>query len=188
MEQNGEEERSSGRRFPRASEPATPLRVASRPAPASAVAVVHRCRSLRIGRKDVLLSASRALEAKALELGAHAVVAAAFQSAEHFTPATHERYRRLASRSALVAALGIGMGIEPAPGVRGANLAPDDILRHEWNLAVLGPHYAGALVARDLGDDGPDRERRFEFVLTFDRDLVVDVAAALIARVSSVVG
>jgi len=76
------------------------------------------------------------------------------------------------------------MTAEPAPGVRGAYLAPDDILRHEWNLAVLGPHYAGALVARDLGDSGPDRDRRFEFALTFDRDLVVDVAAALIARVS----
>jgi hypothetical protein len=40
-------------------------------------------------------------------------------------------------------------------------------------------------VARDLGDDGPDGERRFEFLLTFDRDLVVDVAAALIGRVSA---
>ncbi|MBV9366307.1 MAG: hypothetical protein JOY89_18875, partial [Solirubrobacterales bacterium] len=39
------------------------------------------------------------------------------------------------------------------------------------------------LVARDLGDRGPDRGRRFEFVLTFERELVVDVAAALIARV-----
>lgn len=46
---------------------------------------------------------------------------------------------------------------------------------------MIAPHYAGALVARDLGDGGPDRDRRFEFVLTFDRDLVVDVAAALIA-------
>jgi DICT domain-containing protein len=86
----------------------------------------------------------------------------------------------------LVAALGVGMGAEPVPGVRGADLATDDILRHEWNLAVLGPHYAGALVARDLGDVGPDRDRRFEFVLTFDRELVIDVAAALVRRVSSV--
>ncbi|MGZ4298376.1 MAG: sensor domain-containing phosphodiesterase [Solirubrobacteraceae bacterium] len=169
-------------------EPAMSLRVARRAAPVSPVALVHRRRSLRIGRKDVLLSASRALEAQALELGAHAVVAAAFQSATHFTPATRERYRRLASRSALVAALGVGMSAEPAPGVRGADLAPDDILRHEWNLAVLGPHYAGALVARDLGDGGPDRDRPFEFVLTFDRDLVVDVAAALIARVGEAAG
>lgn len=173
---------------PSVAQPATTLRVARRQVSHSPVALVHRRRSLRVGRKDVLLSASRALEAKAAELGAHAVVAAAFQDVRHFTPATQTRYARLAQRASLVAALGVGMGVEPAPGVRGADLARDDILRHEWNLAVLGPHYAGALVARDLGDSGPDRERRFEFVLTFDRELVVDVAAALVGRVSSALG
>jgi DICT domain-containing protein len=150
---------------------------------ASPVALVHRRRRLRTGRKDVLLSASRALEAKAMDLGAHGVVAAAFQDARHFTPASRARYERLADQSAFVAALGVGMGTEPAPGVSGADLTLDDILRHEWNLAVLGPHYAGALVARDLGDAGPDRDRRFEFVLTFDRHLVVEVAASLVGRV-----
>jgi DICT domain-containing protein len=155
---------------------------------ASPVALVHRRRSLRIGRKDVLLSVSRALEAKAMQLGPHGVVAGAFQDVRHFTPATRTRYERLADRSAFVAALGIGMGAEPVRGVRGAHLASDDILRHEWNLAVLGPHYTGALVARDLGDTGPDRDRRFEFVLTFDRDLVIEVAATLVGRVSSVGG
>ena len=43
----------------------------------------------------------------------------------------------------------------------------------------------GALVARDLGDAGPDRDRRFE-ALTFDRQLVVDVTAALVGRVSAI--
>lgn len=142
---------------------------------------------MSIGRKDVLLSVSRALEANALELGEHAVVVAAFQDAAHFTPATYERYRRLATKVAFIAALGVGMGTEPAPSVRGASLARDDVLYGEWDIAVLGPHYAGALVARDLGDTGPDRDRRFEFVLTFDRDLVIDVAAALIGRLKTTV-
>jgi hypothetical protein len=161
------------------------LGVAPRVVPSSPVAVVHGRRALRVGRKDVLLSVSRALEAKALELGDHAIVVATFQEARHFTAATYTRYRRLASRVAFIAALGVGMSEDPAPGVRGASLDRDDPLRDEWNIAVLGPHFAGALVARDLGDRGPDRDRRFEFVLTFDRDLVVDVAAALIARVTS---
>jgi hypothetical protein len=42
---------------------------------------------------------------------------------------------------------------------------------------------AASLVARDLGDDGPDAERRFEFVLSHDRTLAIQVAAALLARV-----
>jgi hypothetical protein len=37
-----------------------------------------------------------------------------------------------------------------------------------------------------FGPAGPDRDRRFEFALTFDRDLVIVVAAALIARVNAV--
>jgi hypothetical protein len=161
------------------------LGIAPRAVVSSPVELVHDRRSFRIGRKDVLLSVSQALEAQALELGDHAVVVAAFQDVRHFTPATYARYRRLASRAAFVAALGKGMPEDPAPGVRGATLESGDALCGEWNIAVLGPHYAGALVARDLGDAGADRERRFEFVLTFDRDLVVDVAAALISRVKS---
>jgi EAL domain-containing protein (putative c-di-GMP-specific phosphodiesterase class I) len=108
--------------IPPVAEPATSLRVPLRQAPTSPVALVHRHRSLRTGRKDVLLSASRALEAKALELGPHAVVAAAFQNARHFTPATLGRYGRLGARSALVAALG-GRDGSPA-GPRRARRRP----------------------------------------------------------------
>ena len=160
------------------------LGLAPRVPRSSPVELVHARRGLRIGRKDVLLSVTRALEAQALELGEHAVVAAAFQHVRHFSPRTRARYEQLGAHTSLTVALGIGMPDPPATGVRGANLAPDDELVGEWDIAVLGPHYAGALVAHDLGDPGPDRERRFEFVLTFDRELVVNVSAALIARVS----
>ena len=163
--------------------PTRRLRVAPHSLARSPVELVHTQRSLTVGRKDVLLSVSRALEAQALELGDHAIVVSAFQDSHHFTPATLALYERLGSRVAFAAVLGAGMSSEPAPGVRGGRLAPDDVLRGEWDIAVLGPHYAGALVARDLGDRGPDRDRRFEFVLTFERELVIDVAASLIARV-----
>jgi hypothetical protein len=52
-------------------------------------------------------------------------------------------------------------------------------------VAVVSPHFAAALVARDLGDAGPDGDRRFDFVLTYDRDLVVDVAACLMSRIAA---
>ena len=147
----------------------------------SPVALVHARRGLSIG---VLLSITRALEAQAMQLGAHAVVAATFQDVRHFTALTRVRYERLGARTGLTVALGAGMADPPADGVRGADLPPGDQLNGEWDIAVLGPHYAGALVARDLGDSGPDRERRFEFVLTFDRGLVTEVAATLISRVT----
>ncbi len=170
---------------PDASAAAVTVRTVAQLASTSPVELVHARRGLKLGRKDVLLSITRALEAKALELGEHAVVAGTFQHVRHFTPQTRVRYERLGAQTSLTVALGAGIPDPPAAGVRGVDLASDDPLAGEWDVAVLGPHYAGALVARDLGDTGPDYERRFEFVLTFDRELVVDVAAALIGRVSS---
>jgi DICT domain-containing protein len=82
-----------------------------------------------------------------------------------------------------VRALAEGMPAEPLPGVRGCVLDPDDALKGEWDIAVVGPHFAASLVARDLGDDGADGERRFEFVLSHDRTLATQVAAALMTRV-----
>ncbi|WP_345301113.1 DICT sensory domain-containing protein [Dactylosporangium matsuzakiense] len=64
--------------------------------------------------------------------------------------------------------------------VRGIALAADDPLRGEWNVIVVGPHFAGALVARDLADTGPDMHRRFTYALTYDRGLVLDAARALL--------
>lgn len=135
-----------------------------------------------IGRstKSGLMPISRYLEALAGEGTQPPVLIACFQEARHFTPRTAERYAHIAQRSPLVAALGVGLGEEPIPGVRGAHLGPDDPLRGEWNVIVIGPHLAAALVARDLGDGGPEPERRFEFALTHDRELVATAARSLL--------
>jgi hypothetical protein len=55
-------------------------------------------------------------------------------------------------------------------------------------VAVIGPHFAAAFVARDLGDTGADGDRRFEFFLTYERELVVRAARALMARLVPAVG
>jgi DICT domain-containing protein len=69
------------------------------------------------------------------------------------------------------------------PGVRGGVLEPSDPLLGEWDIAVIGPHFAATLVARDLGDHGPDAERRFEYVLSHDRETAIAVATTLISRI-----
>ena len=53
-------------------------------------------------------------------------------------------------------------------------------LANEWNVIVVGPSYTGALVAQDLGDVGDTRYRRYEHVVTHDRDLVVEAARSLL--------
>jgi EAL domain-containing protein (putative c-di-GMP-specific phosphodiesterase class I) len=162
---------------------ATAAAAAARPVSPWEVAVSRR--RPRATRKDLLIEMSKHLEIEAETLGDAAVVLAAFQHARHFTPATRERFAGLARQAGLVVALGIGMAATPAPGVHGTDLGDDDPVVGEWDVAVLGPHFAAALVARDLGDSGPELDRRFEYVLTYDRDLVCEIAAALVARVGN---
>jgi EAL domain-containing protein (putative c-di-GMP-specific phosphodiesterase class I) len=160
---------------------------ASAPAPdptASPYDAATATRAARPGDKRLLIEISKHLERQALTLGRPTVVVAAFQEGRFFTPPTARRYADLAGATAFVSALGEGMAVEPAPGVRGAVVDPADPVRGEWDLAVVGPHFAGALVARDLGDDGPDLDRRFDFVLTYEREAVVDIASSLLARVA----
>ena len=134
--------------------------------------------------RRLLLPISHHLEHRALRIGEGAVILSAFQEAKHFTPKTLRRYETLVRGASLVAAFGVGLGDEPVAGVRGAHIDAGDALAGEWSVVVLGPHFAGALVAKDLGDTGPDRERRFEFATVYDRGLVIAAAQTLLARIA----
>ncbi|MBC7552288.1 MAG: hypothetical protein H7269_15635 [Cellulomonas sp.] len=58
----------------------------------------------------------------------------------------------------------------------------------QWTVVILGAHQAVPLIARDLGDQDVDRDREFEFVLTYDRALVTAAAHALIGRIAPATG
>jgi diguanylate cyclase (GGDEF)-like protein/PAS domain S-box-containing protein len=147
--------------------------------------VVAAQRATADATKRLLLPMSHHLEQRALRIGEGAVILSAFQEARHFTRATVRRYEALARRASLVAAFGIGLSEEPVHGVRGAQLEPGDVLAGEWSVLVLGPHFAGALLARDLGDtDRADRDRRFTFATVYDRGLVIAAARTLLSRIA----
>lgn len=141
--------------------------------------IVAGRRPTSLATKRMLLPISQYLEAKAADRVEPPVLLACFQDGRYLTTPTARRFTRLADSAALVAALAVGMGEDPLPGVRGAKLAPGDPLCGEWNVIVVGPHFAGALVARDLGDTGPDLARRFDYALTYDRGLALTAARAL---------
>lgn len=130
--------------------------------------------------KDLLLPMSIHLEHNGLDPDEPIVLLACFQEARHFTVDTRRRFAHLADRAVFVGAVGVGMSAEPVRGVRGGNLAPDDPLRGEWDVIAIGPHFAGALVARDCGDSGRDGDRRFDYAITHDRDLVIRAAHTLL--------
>lgn len=140
--------------------------------------------ALRQSTKPLLVEISKHLEREAARLGSTAVVVSTFQEARHLTPSTVRRYRDLAQRVGFVGAIGEGLPDEPLEGVRGGRLAHDDIVHGEWAVAVLAPHFAAALLARDLGDDGPDADRRFEFALTYDRERVAAAARSLMSHIT----
>ena len=167
---------------------ALPGREATGPADVSPFGCLPATTPLRRSAKALLIELSKQLEREAMRLGETVVVAATFQEARHFTPSTTQRYRDLVERTGFVCALGEGLPIEPLPGLRGADLRPDDVVRGEWDVVVLGPHFSAALLARDLGDDGPDLERSFEYALTYDRATIVRAAHALLSRVAPRVG
>ena len=142
--------------------------------------IVSAHRPAVVTTKAALMPMSRHLEALARDSHQPPVLLACFQEARHFSAATARRFSAIAQRSPLVAALGMDLSDEPAPGVRGAHFAAGDALRGEWNVLLVGPHQAAALVARDLGDRGPEAERRFVFATTYDRALVVAAARSLL--------
>ena len=144
--------------------------------------VVASAREARRVTKDLLAETCMQLEHQGLDAAEPNVLLACFQEAGQFTPAIQSRYEFLATRAAFTGALGHGMPVTPVAGVRGADLAADDPLRGEWALIVIGPRFAAALVAHDLGDDGPDDQRRYDMVVTHDRELVIRAAEPLLRR------
>lgn len=147
--------------------------------------LISECRPVRQATKRELLQLSLELEAHAQGEGDAAVVLSTFQDETFFTEQSAARYARLAKRAALVGALGVGIPPNPAPLVRGASLDASEDLCGEWNVIVTGPHFAAAFVAKDLEEGAADMERKFEFALTYDRDLVVRAARSMMVRLSA---
>lgn len=141
-------------------------------------------RRVRHAPKHLLIPLSKTLELMALQAAVPPIVLAAFEHARFFRPSTVKDFTALAAKLPFVGALGVDMPACPAPGVRGASLSALDPLATEWTVAVLGAHTCGALIARDLGDAGADRDREFEFVVSYDRALVTAAAHSLVGRLT----
>lgn len=165
-------------------EPARPIRFLPLP-PATGLSpfeTASRERQSSRTTKGLLIPMSQHLEDRILNIDGAAVVFGCFQEARHFDGTTRRRYQAIAEQTTMCAALGQQMPADPAPGVRGGRLDPDDPLVGEWIVIAIGTHYAVALLAHDRGDDLPELSRRFDFVITHDRRLVVQAAQQVVRR------
>lgn len=136
----------------------------------------------RRGTKRLLVEMSKALEAQAAAVGQSMIVIGTFQHAKHFTALTSKRWHELADKTGFAGVYGVGLSQMLDGKIQHAPLDPDDDLVNEWNIAVLGPHFAALLSARDLHDNGPDLERTFDFVQTFDRTTVTQAVQTILGR------
>lgn len=138
---------------------------------------------MQVATKRTLIPVSRQLEVMARRHAPAVAIFGVFQQHHHFTTRSKMTYARLSMECAMVGALAAGMAPSPIGRVLGAALDPDDELTGEWTVVVIAPHYAAALIGKDLGDDdSADLDRRFSWAVTHDRGLVADVGAALMAR------
>lgn len=144
--------------------------------------VVRAARPLRRGGKDILQGIAGHLEAQAVALSERPVVLSTFEAGEDVPPDTQRRYARLTEQGSFVAALRTGGAPPVADGTRGARLPDGHRLAEEWSVVVVGPHYAGALVARRTRD-GEDATA-YDFAVTHDRPLVVEAGRALLRHVA----
>lgn len=147
------------------------------PTPFGAVA---EDRAVRTAGTALLLAMSKHLERQAASIGESCLVLTTFQKAAAFTPAAR-RYTALAEANSYVAVFGHGMADHPVPGVRGIDLDAAEPLAREWDLVIVGPHFAAVLAAHMIGNDPDDGWR---YVLSHDRNLAVRAAGTLMNRVT----
>jgi EAL domain-containing protein (putative c-di-GMP-specific phosphodiesterase class I) len=160
----------------------TPASMSEREHPVSPWDLVSGQPAVRRARKPLLLAMSQHLERQVFAGDDATLLLGALQLSRYFYPHTARRYESLAATAFLVAVFGDGVSPVPARGVRGQALLQGDPLLEEWTVVVITPHFAGALIANDVHDLGEQAERRFDYVVTFDRDIVLAAASSLVRR------
>jgi len=170
---------------PAASDPAHPSPQITPPTATTPYGLVQDGGGTRRSTKPLLMAISRQLEHQALGIGPSAVVFTTLQHARNFTADTARRYTRLAADSAFVAVFATDLPAEPTTGVRGVALSHADPLTGEWSVIVIGPHFTGALLARDVGDTEAESARRFDYQVTYDRPTVLAAATLLMHHIPS---
>ena len=142
-------------------------------------------RRVRHGTMPLLASISRELERQAARGHRTSLLISSFPDAHGLTAGIDTVYEELAANLAFVAAFSVGLPPNLGPGLRGVNIREDDPLRGTWNVVVLGAHFASMLAARETGTAAFEDEQVFDFVFTYERDIIVECAQALLLRIAN---
>ena len=143
--------------------------------------VVSVGREPQIAEKRMLTHIVDHLEDVAAHTGG-CVMLVGLEHDHYLPPERQQHYCDLARRNALTVVFADGAPPVQSPRFQVMSPGAASPLNHEWQLIVVSASYAGAFLARDLGDRGPDDDRRYEFIYTHDRDTVVTAAKAFLGE------
>ena len=143
-------------------------------------------RPVRRGTMPLLASISRELERQAARGHRTSLLISSFPGSHGSLESVDidTFYEELAANLAFVATLSVGIPPNLQPGLRGVSIRDDDPFRGTWNVVVLGAHFAAMLAAREDGQAGSKEEQAFDFVVTYDREIIVECAQALMLRIA----
>lgn len=144
-------------------------------------AIASRTAVPRAADERLLLEMSKDLERTATQASV-AVVLGTFQDQTHFAPSTSQRWRALSEKVGLVGVYGEGIRPMIEGNIHYAPLTSDDELATEWNVAVLGIHFAALLSAREMHRHQPGGRREFMFVQSYDRTIVTQAVRVILSR------
>jgi EAL domain-containing protein (putative c-di-GMP-specific phosphodiesterase class I) len=141
-------------------------------------------RTVRRGTIGLLAAISRELERQAATSRRTSLLISSFPGVDHWMSQMNDVYRELATELAFAAVLGVGIPPEPSPGLRGVNIYEDDPVSGTWNVIVISAHFAAMLAAKERPRP-TSTEQEFDFIFTYDRNVIVECAQALMLRVAS---
>jgi EAL domain-containing protein (putative c-di-GMP-specific phosphodiesterase class I) len=140
-------------------------------------------RTVRRGTIALLAAISRELERQAATASRTSLLISSFPGTDHWMSQMNEVHRELANELAFAAVLGVGIPPEPAPGLRGVNIHEDDPVSGTWNVIVISGHFASMVAAKERPQPS-SAEQEFDFIFTYDRDVIVECAQALMLRIA----
>lgn len=144
-------------------------------------------RPVRHGTMPLLASISDELERQAARGHRTSLLISSFPESQSSIERINTIYNELAAELAFVGALGVGLPADARPGLRGVTIRDDDPLRGTWNVIVVGAHFASMLAAREAGRSTQSQEpedQPYDFVFTYDREIIVECAQALMLRIA----
>jgi EAL domain-containing protein (putative c-di-GMP-specific phosphodiesterase class I) len=142
-------------------------------------------RRVRRGTIGLLAAISRELERQAATSSRTSLLISSFPGVDRWMSQMNEVYRERAEGLAYAAVLGVGIPPEPSPGLKGVNIHEDDPVSGTWNVIVISAHFASMLAAKERPLATDSAEQEFDFIFTYERDVIVACAQALMLRIAS---